>query len=145
MPSDPSVESDDLSIELSFVIGLLIFLLSAPAFLAIILRPSAQSAFRDVFAALRNTKIFNSIFAKPSSSMQSISLEANGSSEALNIATGLSRSEDMAPSRDQLEKTAPPVNLNQIDADSDIFSDGSQLSARRTTLPYPSTSEISHL
>jgi hypothetical protein len=102
MPSDPAAESNGLSDELSLVIGLLIFLLAAPSVLAIILLPSAQSAFRAVFAGLRNTKVFNRIFAKPSSSMQSISLEAKGSSQALNTAAGSLRNSELVPSRDQL-------------------------------------------
>jgi hypothetical protein len=138
MPSDPGVENDGPSDELSVVIGLVIFLLAAPSFLAIVLLLIAQPAFRDFFAGLRNAKLFCRI-----SNMQSISLDSRGSSEALNTAAGSLRSGDCALSPDKIQKAAPPVNLNQIDEGSIIFSDGSQLSARRITLPHPSKSEIS--
>ena len=143
VPLDPSFESDNLSTELSFVIGLLILLLVAPALLAIILLPSAQSAFRDGFAALQKTRLFNRMFAKPSSSMQSTSLEARGSSDALNTAAGSSRREDIAIFPGNLDGIAPPVDFDQIDAGSVDFSNRLQLSARRTTSPYPFKSESS--
>ncbi len=133
MTSDPTLESDAISNELNPVIGLLIFLLATPAFLAIFLQPGAQVVFRDAVAAFRKTNIFSSIFGKR---------ESNGSSKAVaHSEAGSLSSGGTKFTHDNLQKISSPAILNRLATNIAESFDGSQISARRTTLPYPIQSE----
>jgi hypothetical protein len=134
MSSDPGLENDGPSNELSVIIGLLIFLLAAPAFVAIILLPSAQSAFRDIFAELRNTELFRSVFENTPFKTQSKTPEAQSSSEALNTAAASKGSENISFEIQTHEPMASNIDFDQIDMNQIDFSKGSQIAAKRTAI-----------
>jgi hypothetical protein len=134
MSSDPGLENDGPSNELSVIIGLLIFLLAAPAFVAIILLPSAQSAFRDIFAELRNTQLFRSVFEKTPFKTQSKTPEAQSSSEALNTAAASKGSENISFEIQTHEPMASNIDFDQFDMTHIDLSKGSQISAKRTAI-----------
>jgi hypothetical protein len=132
MTSDPSLESDSVSNEMNPVLGLLIFLLAVPAFLAIILQPSAQSAIRDAFTGLRKSNTFTSKIVKPLSTTQS---ESESLSKALNTASNVLRNQDVELALDQSRNNVQPNDLNLLEITGFDFCDGSQISARRASLP----------
>jgi hypothetical protein len=136
MTSDPSLESNSVSNEMNPVLGLLIFLLAVPAFLAIILQPSTQSALRDAFTALRKSNPFASTIMKPLSATQSESFEeGKGSSKPPNTASNVLRSQDVELAFDQSRNNVQPNDLNPFEIRSFDFCDRSKISARRASLP----------
>lgn len=132
-PSDPTLESDTVSNELIHVIWLLLFLLAAPAILAIILQPRAILALNAAVISLRKTKLFGSISVKHPPSMQPINLQAKSSPKSFaRSVIDSSQVEDIDFTIGKSQKLAPLA----LEAKGVDFFEGSQISARRTVLPY---------
>jgi hypothetical protein len=136
--TNPNIENVGPSDELNIVIVLIIFLLVFPVFMVIILPLRAQSFLRDAAAVLR--KSFGSLFARRTSSVQSTVFEVTGSPKVFEDAVGALQSIDVEVLRKFPQKKAQPVTLNDIHVGRIDFCEGSEISARRTTLPHESTS-----
>jgi hypothetical protein len=136
--TNPNIENDGPSDELNIVIVLVMFLLVFPVFIVIILPLRALSLLRNAAAVLR--KSFGSLFARRTSSIPSTVFEETGSPKDFEDAVGALQRTDVEVLRKFPQKKAQPVTLNDIHVGRIDFCDGSEISARRTTLPHESTS-----